>query len=389
MTTRRRVRVAVFGAGAFGGWTALELVRRGAAVQLVEAWGAGNVRSSSGGETRVIRATYGSHAAYTRMAAHALERWRRYGADHDSSLLHHTGALWIFPSDHPFRNASMATLRAEGLPIEELTPAEAHRRFPQFRMDDVEAVLFEPEAGYLLARAACASVARRMAAEGGTLLRGAAPEPLPIDGPLRSVTLRDGRVVEADAFVFACGPWLPVLFPDVVGPAIAVTRQEVYYLATPAGDPSFDDGMPVWLELSDRFIYGIPGNARRGFKVADDSPGAPMDPTSGDRVPTVELLASVRAFVAHRFPRLANAAVIGAEVCQYESTPDSHFVMDRHPRAANVWLAGGGSGHGFKMGPVIGEMVAALVLGDAAPDPFFGLQRFEVTPEGGWQAKWS
>ena len=383
------MRAAVFGAGAFGGWTALELVRRGAEVQLIDAWGAGHVRSSSGGETRVIRATYGSHSVYTQMAARALELWRKHDADWGRSLFHHTGALWIFPADNPFRAASASALRAHGLPVEELTIADAQRRFPQVRLDDVAAVMFEPEAGYLMARDACDVVARRVAAEGGTELRGAAPEPLRIEGRPTAIALRDGRAIEADVFVFACGPWLPSIFPDIVGSRIAVTRQEVYYYAAPAGDPLFEDSMPVWLEFGDRFMYGIPGNACRGFKVADDTPGPPMHPTTGERVPTSDALARVRAFVAHRFPPLADAPVIGAEVCQYESTPDANFVIDCHPRAENVWIVGGGSGHGFKMGPVIGEIVAAQVLGESERDPFFGLKRFETPPVGGWKQKWA
>jgi glycine/D-amino acid oxidase-like deaminating enzyme len=136
-------------------------------------------------------------------------------------------------------------------------------------------------------------------------------------------------------------------------------------------------------------MYGIPGNAHRGFKVADDSPGPLMDPGHDDRVPTGDGIARVRQFVAHRFPGMAGAPVIGVEVCQYESTPDAHFIIDRHPAADNVWIVGGGSGHGFKMGPVVGEMVSSLVLGRSQPDPCFALSRFAAPPAGGWKAKWA
>ena len=151
----------------------------------------------------------------------------------------------------------------------------------------------------------------------------------------------------------------------------------MFYFGTPAGDPRYgEEGLPIWLDMGRRVWYGIPGNANRGFKVADDTSGPPFDPTTGSRAPLPAGLRRVRAFLKHRFPALARAPLLGSEVCQYEATPDSHFIVDRHPRAANVWIAGGGSGHGFKMGPVIGEMVASAVLGLAAPDPAFSLARF-------------
>jgi glycine/D-amino acid oxidase-like deaminating enzyme len=217
---------------------------------------------------------------------------------------------------------------------------------------------------------------------------------VPLDPPRsglpRAIPLTDGQQVEADCFVFACGPWLGTLFPDVVGNLIVPTRQEVYYFGPPAGDARFgDEQLPVWVDFRQRLIYGIPGNANRGFKVADDTPGAVFDPTCGSRDPDERGIGAARRFVAERFPALAGAPLIGTEVCQYESTPDSHFIVDRHPAAADVWIAGGGSGHGFKMGPVIGDMIAACVREDAAPDPRFALRRFASPPPAGWQQKWS
>jgi glycine/D-amino acid oxidase-like deaminating enzyme len=209
---------------------------------------------------------------------------------------------------------------------------------------------------------------------------------------LSHIVLGDGTRLEADAFVFACGPWLPSLFPDVVGTNLTATRQEVFYFGTPAGDARFrGPDLPVWMDFAagsrSGQIYGIPGSA--GFKVADDAPGPVMDPTTGERSVSADGVARARAFLALRFPALADAPLIGSEVCQYESTPDDHFIIDRHPRAPNLWIVGGGSGHGYKMGPAVGEMVASLVLEAAAPDPQFSLSRFGAPPQGGWQQKWS
>jgi glycine/D-amino acid oxidase-like deaminating enzyme len=385
-------RVVVVGAGAFGGWTALELRRRGARVTLVDAWGPGNARASSGGETRVIRATYGARTIYTKMAVRAMALWRAHDEKYRRGLFRKTGVLWMFGSDDAFGRASAAALRAEKLPIEELTPQSAATRFPQIAFDaTVKSVLWEPEAGYLFARRACEHVLECFIAEGGEYRQSAVPAPVTIgESPLRRLVLDDGRVLEADAFVFACGPWLGRLFPDVVGQRVIATRQEVYYFGTPPGDTRFlEPAMPVWVDHRDRFMYGIPGNAHRGFKVADDTPGPAFDPTEGPRDATPAGIAAARAFLALRFPLLSGAPLLGSEVCQYEASPDSHFIIDRHPGAPNVWIAGGGSGHGFKMGPAIGERLASHALTGSQPDPPFGLARLASTPPGGWEAKWS
>jgi sarcosine oxidase len=168
------------------------------------------------------------------------------------------------------------------------------------------------------------------------------------------------------------------------------TRQEIYYFGPPAGDARFADGaLPVWVDVSDRIVYGIPANVTRGFKIADDTSGPRFDPTDGNRETTAAGVDAARKFIARRFPALATAPFLGGEVCQYEASPDSHFIVDRHPSASNAWLVGGGSGHGFKMGPAMGEIVAAAVLGEAAPDPTFALARLARVPlDGAWPGRW-
>lgn len=374
------MRVVVIGAGAFGGWTALSLLRRGARVTLLDAWGPGHVRASSGGETRVIRATYGTRAVYTALAARALTLWREHDERFQRGFFRKTGAVWLFGKDDAFGRASAEGLAAHGLPFEWLTPRDAAVRYPQFAYDGVASVLYEPEAGYLLARRACEHVAERVAAEGGVVRAGAVRSPVRLEGsPVKRITLEDGTAVDADVFVFACGPWLGALFPDVIGASVTPTRQEIYYFGAPAGDDRFSDArLPVWVDFGDRLIYGIPGNANRGFKLADDTPGAVFDPTNGSREIAREGADAARAFLARRFPALAAAPLLGGEVCQYEASPDSHFIVDRHPRAGNVWIVGGGSGHGFKMGPALGEVIAGAVLGAPLPTSDWRLARFRA-----------
>jgi glycine/D-amino acid oxidase-like deaminating enzyme len=391
--TRKRtrgLRVAVIGAGAFGGWTALALVRRGARVTLLDAWGPGNVRASSGGETRVIRAGYGSRAIYTRMAARALERWREYDGQCGRGFYKKTGALWMCGQDDRFARATAAALTAEGVVLDELSLGVARRRYPQINFAGVRSLLFEPDAGFLLARRACEHVVERVVAEGGEYLQSAVVSPVRVPHTrLDRLALTRGHSVVADVFVFACGPWLGTLFPGVVGRNITPTRQDVFYFGTPAGDARLtEDQLPVWVDLTGRPMYGIPGNANRGFKIADDTSGPPFDPTNGDRNVGAAPAKVIRRYLARRFPAMARAPLVGTEVCQYEASPDSDYIVDRHPGTSNVWIVGGGSGHGFKMGPVIGDLVAGHVVGQTQPDPLFSLARFADGKSRASQEKW-
>lgn len=375
-------QVVVVGAGAFGGWTAWWLARRGARVTVVDAWGPGNMRASSGGETRVIRGSYGDRAIYTKMAARALNLWKEREREWGTPLYRRTGALWMFGKDDAFAKRSVPVMAAAGFGADRPSIEEARKRWPQISFEGISSTLFEPEAGYLLARRSCAEVLER-ARSLGAEYRIAAARPLAPAKPLERIALEGGGSIAGDAFVFACGPWLGRLFPDAVGERVRATRQETFYFGTPAGDARFEEpSLPVWVDYRDHLIYGIPGNAVRGFKVADDTPGPPFDPTDGERRASPAAIEDARALLSIRFPTLAKAPLLGAEVCQYELTPDSHFIVDRHPAAENVWIAGGGSGHGFKMGPAIGETIADLVLSNGEPDPRLRLSRFTKAGAG-------
>jgi glycine/D-amino acid oxidase-like deaminating enzyme len=374
--------VAVVGAGAFGGWTALALRRRGAEVTLLDAWGPGNARASSGGESRVIRGMYGADRLYTEWVVRSFESWLDHETRRGMRLYHPTGVLWLFSTDDGYARASLPCLQESGLPTFELSSAEAARRYPQIDFTGVRTVFFEERAGLLAARRACRTVAEAVVEEGGSY-RQIAVRPGPVrGGTLARLGLADGSRFVADAYVFACGPWLGELFPDVVGRRIRPTRQEVYFFGPPAGDRRFELGaLPVWIDFDERIFYGMPAADHRGFKVADDTRGEPLDPTTAERSIRPEPLARARTVLARRFPALAGAPLVESRVCQYECTPDGHLVLDRHPAAANVWIAGGGSGHGFKLGPAVGEHMADLVLGRAEPLPRLSLARLADEPE--------
>jgi len=374
---RKGPHVVVVGAGAFGGWTALYLRRRGARVTLLDAWGPGNARASSGGETRVIRATYGPREIYTRMAVRALTLWKEHERRWRRQLYHGIGVLWMAQSDDQYEKAALPLLKDAGVAFEQLTVADIARRYPQINPDGVRWAIFEKDGGYLTARRACAAVLEGFLAEGGEYRQLAVQGPVqPRAGELAAVTLSDGSVLTADRFVFACGPWLGSLFRDAIGDRVSPSRQEVLFFGTPPGDTRFTEtALPVWADHGTRFMYGIPGNEWRGFKVADDTHGPAFDPTNGERRPSEEALQIARDYLGFRFPGLKGAPLLEARVCQYENSPDNHLIIDRHPGAANTWLVGGGSGHGFKHGPAVGELVARLVLTGEAPDAQFRLSR--------------
>jgi sarcosine oxidase len=378
---KTRPHIVVVGAGAFGGWTALQLLEHGAQVTLVDAWGPGNSRSSSGGETRVMRGTYGPNQPYTDMAARALHLWSNYERKWKRQFLHRNGVLWMASDrDDAFERGSVEMLRAAKIEYQELSPTEMRKRWPQINYEGIEWGIVEPECGYLDARASCAAVVEAFEEAGGEYREHAVA--IQDEESLRKnrwLSLPDKSRLTADSYVFACGAWMGRLFPGTIGRLIRSTKQDVFFFGARSQDGvNFSDAyLPVWADHRSKFLYGIPGNDRRGFKVADDTRGPDFDPTNGERIINREALKEIREYVAFRFPALKDAPLLETRVCQYEQAPDSHFIIDRLPGSENVWLLGGGSGHGFKHGPAIGEMMAKLVLEDGEPQAIWRLERFK------------
>jgi glycine/D-amino acid oxidase-like deaminating enzyme len=374
----QKLHVAVIGAGAFGGWTSLYLLRGGARVTLIDAWGPGNSRASSGGETRVIRATYGPGQPYSALAAHALYLWTTNERKWKRRFLHRIGVLFMAADrDDAWEAGSLAMLQEAKIPHERFSRRKLMKRWPQINFEGIEWGLFEPQSGYLLARSSCQQVVDGFIAEGGTYRQAAALEHELDTGSLKTVALSDSSTLRADRFVFACGPWMGKLFPKTIGTNLQSTKQDVCFFGPPPGDTQFDEShLPVWADHREPFMYGIPGNQGRGFKIADDTRGSTFDPTNGERRISDDNLQRARDYLGFRFPAMKNSPLIETRVCQYEQTPDSDFIVDRHPAADHVWLVGGGSGHGFKHGPALGELVAKHVLKDTPPNPRWALGRF-------------
>ncbi|MBV8476971.1 MAG: FAD-dependent oxidoreductase, partial [Acidobacteria bacterium] len=375
--------VVVVGAGAFGGWTALYLLRHGARVTLIDAWGPGNSRASSGGETRIIRGGYGANQPYTRMTARALELWSNHERLWQRRFLYRIGVLWMASEDDSFERGSLAELASAKISFEELSLRKLTQRWPQINFDGIKWAVLETGSGYLTARSACQAVVEGFIAEGGRYIQAAVVNQELDNQDWTGLQLCDGSELNGDKFVFACGPWMGKLFPRVIGDRVSVTKQDMFFFGTPYAENRYDETqLPVWADHRGHFFYGIPGNQGRGFKITDDTRGPRFDPTCGERVISWELLDEVRQYMAFRFPGMANSPLVETRVCQYENSPDTHFIIDRHPCREDVWLLGGGSGHGFKHGPVVGEMVAGWIVHEKEADPLFQLARFKPTEAG-------
>ena len=367
--------VAVVGAGVFGAWTAYQLRLQGASVVMLDAYGPGNSRASSGGESRVIRLGYGPDEIYSRSAQKSFPMWQQLFAkrEHWSNLFQKTGVLWLAHEQDQYCEGTLRTLRHLHANYERLDHDELVRRFPQLAFDRIAWGILEPDAGVLMARRAVQAVVAQAQADGVDYLEEAIASPLPGTNKLDSIKTTSGREIFAERFVFACGPWLPKLFPALLGEIIHVTKQEIFFIGVPPGDDVFKLGrLPVWVDFTD-LVYGIPNLDSRGFKLAIDAHGPEFDPDSGERVISASGLKAMRQFLAQRMPLLANAPVTETRVCQYENTSNGDFLIDTHPAFENVWIVGGGSGHGFKHGPVVGEYVAEMMFGRGVAEPRFSL----------------
>jgi len=363
--------VVVAGAGVMGLWTALRLREQGLAVTVVDPWEPGHPRATSSSETRVIRCIYGGDALYTAWAWRAIREWPSWERDLGRRVFYRTGVLWLARDEDGYERAGEAELRRQGIPLENLSRSEAAARFPQISMEGVRFALLEPEAGALLARESMRALAELFVRRGGRIERGRATLGQAQSGRLSEVECGTGRLA-GGTFVFACGPWLPEVLPDVLGTVIRVVRVEELLFGVDPADERFDaQRMPTWVEIGGH--YGTPVIEGRTFKVGVDELGPEFDPTRGERLVGPERVEEIRRFVAMRFPGLAHAPLVDSRVCQYELTVDEHLVIDRHPGLSNVWIVGGGSGHAFKFGPVLGDYVASVVTGAATPDPRFRL----------------
>ena len=360
--------IVVVGGGAFGGWTAWFLLQAGFKVTLFDCWGPGNSRSSSGDETRVIRSSYGGNEFYFDLNVRSLSLWKEYEERWQKKFFQNKGVLWFcYDEASPIVDDSLPFATKHNMPYQKFSVTELQKQYPQINTSDLSHAWFDPYGGCLRARESCQAVQKAFVDEGGKYILSNVKPGNFNQGQLDSVMLSNGNVVKADSYIFACGSWLGFLFPEVLSNVITCSKQEVYYLGVPEKSAQVFDQLPVWIDLDgEDFYYGIPGNSYRGFKIGVDKRGEAFNPSTGNRTMNDEVFEKAMEFIAHRFPDFKNAPLIENRVCPYENSPDGNFLFDHHPEASNLYFLGGGSGHGFKHGPALGELIANIIQGKSS-----------------------
>jgi sarcosine oxidase len=353
--------IVVVGAGAFGGWTALYLREMGFAVTMIDQYGPGNSRATSGGESRQIRAGYGEREIYTRWVLQAFERWKARESEWGKKLFFQTGQLSLAREWTKDLTDTKKVFDKLGVKYDIVKHDDLVRHYPQMNTQSVDFAMYTPSTGVLKAREGCVAVAQAFEKKGGRFLTAKVELGRRSGTTLRDVALSTGQRVAAQTFVFACGPWLPKVFPSVMKNKLATPRRVVFFYGTPPGDERFTyPNFPTW---SVDNAYGFPSIEGKGFKVVPTFERVIVDPDTQEHTLTADELRLGREFVTNWFPALAGQPLVESKVCQREDSIDEHFIVNQHPELNNVWLVGGGSGHGYKHGIMLGDYVANRVVG--------------------------
>lgn len=375
----KRYDAIVVGLGAHGGATAYQFAKRGDKVLGLDRFRVPHENGSTHGESRIIREAYHENPAYVPLVQRAYELWEELERDHGQRLFVQTGGLMISaPRVGTFAGAK-ASADLYGLKHEILNAADLRRRFPAFHPAANEKALLEPRAGALLLPVtleAQLAAAKKHGAE------------LRFDEPATSWSANESGVVvrtargeyQADRLVIAAGAWIPELVADLKLP-LKVERQVMFWFKPKKNAANFrPDRFPVfiWESENGHSIYGFP-DLGSGFKMGIHHEGAFVDPNTVDRTPTQEDERRIREDLARCFPD-ADGRPIAAKVCLYTDTPDTVFILDRHPRHQNVVIASCCSGHGFKFASAVGEAAVDLVSGRRPKTDlsFFGFQRLRT-----------
>jgi glycine/D-amino acid oxidase-like deaminating enzyme len=367
--TQKSPDIAVIGAGAFGGWTAYHLRKMGARVTLVDTWGPGNSRSTSGDETRGVRTSYGDRphgVLWAKWANESIKRWKawdeEFGRTMQAKVFHTTGDLILRKDWEPYLKDTRQNWDTAGIKYEVLTPNDVRSQYPVIDCKEIGVVLYEPNAGVVRARRACETVAEAFKRNGGEVVVARALPSLANGGRLQDVALSSGETLRAGKFVFACGPWLWKIFPEFLRSRLRTPMGNVFYYGTPVGDNRFV--APYLPSFNFPGITGWPAlpNDARGFRVRVGG-GTQTDPDTSQRWIDPSNFTRPRQFIMDRFPLLIDAPLLETRSCHYELTVTRNFYIDTHPEWPNVWIAGGGSAEGFKFGPMVGDYVAKRVMG--------------------------
>lgn len=355
--------VLVVGAGILGSWTASALASRGFDVTLVDQFGPGNARASSGGESRTIRFAHGADELLTEWSMQSVAHWQELDRGWHEPLQAIAGATWLIRDgeDDRWEESSASTLGRYGAEYRWLDADEIQNIYGRTAVRGFSRGLFEPEAGLLYARRSVRAIVARCREQGVTVLSSRA-QPTADGG----VVLGDGSPIERDHVVWACGPWLGRLFESVT---ITALRQHIFYFG---GSRLGLDQMPLWLDRTS-MVYGSGDLTGRGIKINTDREFVEADLDGDDRLADPATLGWLRQYLSEHFPGLADRPVTGSETNQYEMSVNGDFLIDRLPGESAWWIVGGGSGQGFKHAPMIGAEAANLLAGASPTSPRFSL----------------
>ena len=368
--------IIVVGGGIAGTMTALDLQRRGNQVTLIDRWEPGHARAASSDYNRVIRAISGKDEFYTRWARESRLRWLEMQAETGQNLMYECGALILATEGHSdWEDATAATFDKVGVPYYKFDKADIAARFPQFRVPEIKYALYEPEAGMLMAHRCVITGIDLFKKSGGIVKRGH------VTTDASEKPLLDGKPLEADVIIISTGAWMSEMFPKTIKPISSIIGLPVFYTSTPNGSDAFDkEKMPCWIDHGQN-SFGIPSSEGSGIKAMIAIPEK-IDLDNDERLIRREALARTQSYIKHRFPLLEGEKVVDSKFNQIIMTPDTHFVVDWHPEHQNVLFAGGCSGHLFKHGPIFGEFVSGVAMGDyGTADRFKVAGRKKLSPK--------
>jgi glycine/D-amino acid oxidase-like deaminating enzyme len=357
------MNVVIVGAGIFGVTAALELRRRGRAVQLVDPGPVPHPLAASTDLSKAVRLEYGADEGYTALGERALDGWRRWNQDLGEELFHETGVLFLRrtpATPGTFEGDSLSVLTRRGHRPERMSSAQIRARFPAWNSERYVDGLFHAVGGWVESGRVVARLVERARSAGVVVREGASLSRVDDDG----VVLTDGTRLAADRVVVAAGSWTPHLLPFAAG-WFRSTGMPVFHLQ-PLDPTLFEAArFPVFgADISSTGYYGFPLHPTAGVvKIANHGPGRAMHPSSPDRVVTDEEIGALRAFLADTFPSLAAAPLVAMRVCVYCDTWDGHFWIAPDPQRGRLVLATGGSGHAYKFAPLLGGWIADAVEG--------------------------
>jgi glycine/D-amino acid oxidase-like deaminating enzyme len=360
--------IAIVGAGIFGVTAALALRRRGHAVTLLDPGPIPHPLAESTDISKVIRADYGADEEYAAWMEGALDGWRRWNAAWGAPLFHETGVMFVCRAPMApggFEHESFGLLRRRGHALERLDATAIAARFPAWAAGAYVDGYFNPSGGW----AESGQVVARLVAEAaaaGVVVRGGARATRVVAG---GVVVDEERIA-AERVVVAAGSWSQHLVPSLAAQLRSV-GQPVFHLAPADAAPYAAARFPVFgADISRTGWYGFPATPAGVVKIANHGVGREMHPEAAERQVTPGETQALRAFLRATFPALADAPIAATRVCVYGDSVDEHFLIARHPDVEGLVVAAGGSGHGFKFAPLLGDWIADAVEGDAAPAKF-------------------